>query len=185
MQSDGPVFVELKKRFNDVGMKPRASVPPDAWQAILDPAGDATVASWGLKDSKLRAVEEFRAFCLQWNLGPLVVVRYDRLPFVGRFDKGLRITLDRGLRCRPASRLEIPKDDRGFVFFDDHERFASTDSRVILEIKYDLRYPLWVQDLVRRFDLWRESFSKFANSVDRIQDLGYTGWSDLRRPTFG
>jgi hypothetical protein len=40
---------------------------------------------------------------------------------------------------------------------------------VVLELKFDRSFPLWMQELVERFDLDRGSFSKYGRIVDEME----------------
>ena len=60
------------------------------------------------------------------------------------------------------------------------ERIAQ-GSDVILEIKFDDRFPVWLADLVRRFDLFRTSFSKYCGCVDVMRLRGGLNQPDLQR----
>ena len=42
---------------------------------------------------------------------------------------------------------------------------------VVLELKYTGSYPGWVADLVRRFNLQRNSMSKYKQGVDVLREM--------------
>lgn len=169
INADGPVFLEIKRRFNDVMVKTRVQVPEEHWSEVLRPGPDERFLSWVRRASKFRVIQDFRAQCAVFNLEPVVLVRYNRQPFIGRLEPGVRVTFDRGLRCCRESRPVLRKWDKDYRFIDAPGLFESKDSLVILEMKFDHTYPLWMVELVRLFGLRRESFSKYTTSMDAIR----------------
>lgn len=167
--NEGPVFAEIKRRFGDTQVKSRARVPKEHWRDMVMPGGPDFEA-WALEPSKDRIVRDFVAQCSGRSLRPWVNVRYEREPYVGRESKDLRLTFDRRLRYAPASTLEIEADDRAYRPADFGRSFREADSLVILEIKFTGRFPIWLTELVGRFELARQSFSKYIVSVDLMQD---------------
>jgi hypothetical protein len=167
--SDGPVFLELKRRFNDVMVKTRVEVPRERWAEVLEAGADSRFAEWAHKPSKAHVIQDFRVQCTSLDLSPKVLVRYERQPFVGRQDPGVRVTFDRGLRCLGQRDPVLHPHDRDYRFIDAPDVFEGRESLVILEMKFDGVYPLWMIDLVRRFDLLRESFSKYAVCMDKVR----------------
>ena len=162
---EGPVFLELKRRCNDVMIKTRAKVPRDRWPDAV--AGDPEeLATWAKDRAGATMIHDFRSQCVGLSLRPYVSIRYDRVPLVGRFDPGVRVTFDRGLRYRPTKDAWLAPDDREYRPFDFADVFFARESLVVLELKFDGTYPLWMIDAVRRFDLTRESFSKYMATVD-------------------
>lgn len=166
-RAEGAVFLELKRRYGDVIAKSRAQVPRESWVRIAGAPGplDASL----VKERKRLIVEDFRAHVLGLSLRPVVSVRYDREPYVGRTEPGVRVTFDRRMRYRATSEMELPPDDREYLPFDYAGLFSPGDgSLVVVEVKFDDYIPPWVPDLVRRFDIVRVSFSKYCNAVDPI-----------------
>jgi len=171
MLSDGPVFLELKRRTGDVVVKSRARVPRERWVALASSPGPVEMPD--LRALKQYVVEDFRTHVLGLAMRPVVVVRYDREPYVGRTDPGVRVTFDRRLRFLPASEFVLPSRDVDYLPFDYAGVFFAGRSLVVLEIKFDERFPVWVPDLIRRFDLARVSFSKYCNSLERVLSCGW------------
>jgi hypothetical protein len=103
------------------------------------------------------------------DLAPIILVRYERQPFVGRQDPGVRVTFDRRLRCRWQRTASLHAHERDYRFVDAPDVFEDRESLIILEMKFDGMYPLWMIDLVRRFDLLRQSFSKYVVCLDKAR----------------
>jgi len=39
---------------------------------------------------------------------------------------------------------------------------------IILELKFDNRFPLWMQELVRNWDLYRTTMAKYVHCIDNV-----------------
>ena len=146
---DVPVFLEVKRRRNRVVEKVRASVDSAFAKALLS-GEEVTV--------RQPDVAEFVAIKQRRGLGPVVRVDYNRQAYVGAFGDGARLTLDRALRGSLPSDLWV----RGGGWLVE-------DRSVILELKFNGALPGWMQQLVRRFDLDRRSYSKYATTLAKGQ----------------
>ena len=166
---EGPVFLEVKRRWGDAQVKSRVQVPRENWRWALEPGGLAKCRSWGLSPKKWQIVEDFSALVAGWNLEPVVCVRYDRVPLVGRLEPELRVTFDRGIRAFSCPDLELHAQDRDYLPVDYPHSFDSYDPRLVLEVKFNLQFPVWLRDLTTRFDLRREAFAKYCASLRRVQ----------------
>lgn len=179
-RNEGPVFLELKRRFGDTMMKSRARVPTHRWTEALLP-GDLGLPAWDLTPSREAVVRDFNSLCIGRCLRPVVSVRYDREAYVGRVRNDLRLTVDRRLRYAPMDRPEIPADDRVYRHMDTGYAFLGGSSLAILEVKFTGRHPLWLEDLLARFDLPRESFSKYLTGVEAMMNEAEQSCPGARR----
>lgn len=172
-RGEGPFFAEIKRRFNDVMVKTRALIAPEGVPAIAGTAEedpDPTLHAATLPGRHV--VADFVSNVRGLALRPVVVVRYDREPLAGIYERNTRLTFDRRLRVRHATGLVVQGDDTLYRCVDYAALFDQGQSQVIVELKFDGRPPLWMQDLVYRFGLLRSSFSKYAAGVDVLADEG-------------
>lgn len=158
-----PVFFEIKRRVNDAILKSRASVHRRAGAQILDGAGPSVDAL--TKAGSAKCLASLATFCqLRDNLGarPMTIVAYRREAYMSFGDNSARLTLDRQLRgCNWTGDLS----DIG----GDHWRTTEVEG-VILELKFTQRYPLWMSELVRKFELQRQSVPKYVECVQALRD---------------
>ena len=169
--SDGPVFVELKRRFGDVSRKTRAEVARSAWGGIVDPTlATGTPEELALRPHGRAVLTDFVALLQRYALRPVVLVRYDREPYRDRLNSRTRLTFDRRLRCRGPASATLGANDRYYRAIDYAAMFQQTRSQVIVEMKFDGVAPRWMLDLVCRFDILRTSFSKYATGVDALHE---------------
>jgi hypothetical protein len=167
MQCEGPVFAEVKRRFGDIVSKLRTKVPRETWPTLITSPTAFDPALF--PSSKLHVLQDFCIQCERMNLGPLVLVRYDREPFAGRHDRQNRVTLDRSLRHRPAVDPVLSPDDSEYLPVHFSAGVFTCEPRVVLEMKFDRGFPIWMNEMVERFDLDRGSFSKYTRCVDDMQ----------------
>jgi SPX domain protein involved in polyphosphate accumulation len=112
-----------------------------------------------------RRLEEYRRNVMTYNVRPWVQTRYLRKAFFSHCDDYARVTFDIGLEYAPRDRFD-PVPVASEMIPSDVESLYDPETSVILELKcYTSYVPLWMVDLIRRFDLHRRGFSKYAAGV--------------------
>ena len=103
--------------------------------------------------------EELRLLCASQGLCPMVLVDYDRTPFVCAAGN-VRITLDENLRTRPYCA----------DLFDTHQSMIPVleDNQVILEVKFDDFLPGYLRDALADIPKIPMAISKFAMCLNLI-----------------
>jgi hypothetical protein len=157
-----PVFLEVKRRVNDVILKRRAGLPRDVAIKML-----TTGSALGLEDSTselLADLEFFTGHVTVASARPFLRVRYVREAYESVGGDPLRITLDTDLAWLPTSTANFKLDEEGWI--------PTPVAGTVLEIKFTDRYPGWVGEMIRAFDLQRRSVAKYVLSVDSLFALG-------------
>jgi hypothetical protein len=160
---EGPVFFETKRRVNDVISKARGRVPRDTWVELLAHPGPHLPDVVRPRDRA--AVERFLALVHTYHAAPVTLVRYEREPWVSVVDDYARVTFDRHVRSQRVQSLSLSADPRGWRAQDHAVLQKSAASMTILELKFTTAVPVWMVHIVKRFDLSRRAFSKYATSV--------------------
>lgn len=157
---ESPCFFEVKRRINDVIVKGRARVRHEDVSRILQTGRPPS----GYKgdDNVLR---QFLLYTQYTNAKPMVLVRYMRQAFEGDSDNRVRVTFDRHLHFKATRTPKVELDSSGW-------QPARLDC-VILEIKFTAKYPVWLSNMVKVFDLKRTGMSKYASSVKKSCDMGF------------
>jgi hypothetical protein len=122
-----------------------------------------------------------REFARRWlyhyysrDLRPVVLVTYERVPFVCTDNPDLRITLDSNLRTRLATSLVNMHED-GDMLTPAMRGFGT------LEVKFTRGVPRWLRDVIHEFGLKRMALSKYTISLDALRHgLPFTGRSFTR-----
>lgn len=154
--SNSTVFFEVKRKFEEPGMKNRFST--DYFDA-LSMIKERTIST----DND--DLNKFFFQVMSYNLRPIVNVIYDREPYkeIHRTKNNLRITFDKNLRS-----VAYPKIDGLFV--DDDIKPAMMDY-FILEIKFDDFLPTWIRNMSESLSLKRESASKYVIAIDSHKSI--------------
>jgi len=159
-----PVFFEIKRRHNAVITKSRTML--SRGQMVKFFAGTLNIERLSERDRA--CIGEFSGRMLELAAEPKVIVRYQRQAYVGALESGVRVTFDRNICCAPSTDPIVRHGGGGWVGVEDR--------RVVLELKFKGVMPGWMQDMVRRFELHRISYSKYSNSIEA------SGAARLRRP---
>ncbi len=162
-----PVFAEVKAKLEDTIVKSRVAIPFALWSKEL---------IFGVELPRCfrneRQEADFLNFKrLVWELGagPVALVRYVRESYVGSVDRYARVTFDRKLRYQMTdswtdfgrSGTWRPMDT------SDAQGFGLAYSGVILEVKALSHMPVWVLDMVERFQLQRVGNCKYSTALWR------------------
>lgn len=161
---DSPVYVEIKRRVDRCIHKQRARVRREVLAPLL--AGlPPRLEHLAAPDARqLAALEAFCDLVRRCGAKPRAHVAYEREAWLSEANS-VRVTFDRRVRCEPEKRLHLSTAFRGEKnVFDD---------RVVLELKFTNRFPLWLRDLVRVHGLQQASAAKY---VDGVTQRGLTAF---------
>lgn len=156
---ESPYFVEIKRRLNSVIIKDRARIQKEMLKGIMNFHVPDELYS---KDKKI--LTQFNFYLLSLRARPIVLVRYMRQAFEGDSRNRVRITFDRQLCFKAVNCLEVTTNGSGW-------KPVPMDF-VILELKFTERYPIWLSDMIKIFDLKQTAMSKYVSSVQTSCSLG-------------
>ncbi|KAA3614447.1 MAG: VTC domain-containing protein [Planctomycetota bacterium] len=155
-----PTFFEVKKRTDGAIRKRRAKVPRELGMRFLD----SRLRLRPGEGSEIPDFQEFRDHCQRTQAAPLIRVRYWREAYESTGKDPVRITFDTELMhqitLQPDLRMHCP----GWL--------TTPIPGTILEIKFTDLCPSWVLELIRTFQLQKQSVAKYILSVDRAIELG-------------
>lgn len=146
--SGSRVFIELKKKYKGVVYKRRIGMTCAEAMRYIE-TGERSCE----KTQILSEIDRFRSF---YELTPAAFVACDRVALVGRDeagDSGLRITLDKRIRCR--------SDDLTLTA-GDHGRLILPPEDCLMEIKALGGMPLWLCSALSEHGIFPASFSKYG-----------------------
>ena len=152
-----PVFCEIKRRVNDVIRKERAMIKRQSLDDLFkgrSPCPDDLVD----RDDK-DSYSALRHFCDLRNAlhaTPRIVVYYEREAWISPHDENTRVTFDRAAAsAKYVNGLRPEKMDDAML------------PQVILELKFDDRFPLWMRELVRTCNLYRTKMAKYVHCMEQ------------------
>ena len=135
-------------------IKRRARLPREAATELIA-TGSCLPARGACDESEL---EYFKGYLSVAAARPFLRVRYEREAYESLGGDPLRITLDHDIAWLPTTTTDFNLDGEGSI--------PTGIPGVVLEIKFTTRYPAWVGDMIRIFDLHRQSVAKYVLSVD-------------------
>jgi hypothetical protein len=91
------------------------------------------------------------------GLKPTTLIRYIRKSLTGKYDKGLRITLDHRITTGGTSLID---------FNNTCEQFIIPPTMAVLEIKSFGSIPLWLQQTLLTFGFSRTRMSKYSEGIE-------------------
>lgn len=171
---DGPVFFEIKRKINGVIAKSRASAPvknPDIREALYGSN------SWSFRNEReTRSFLDFVRISRNLDVKPTVFIRYTRESYVGLGSDYARVTLDSRMMYRPArGGWQWPPSGSRWRSFDTVTGLNTPYTGYVLELKSGDTQPAWMAELIKRFDLVRAGFCKYAVAM-RLESL-LQGWT--------
>jgi len=153
---DEKVFLEIKRKRGDRIWKNRANVYYHLLEDLL-----CNGMKGGIPNESQINKDETKRFLFNYHRYAFRVVNlivYDREPFHGSYDPGVRITFDKNIRCKMWPSLSELYSDAGLrLVWKDH---------FILEIKYFTdKMPTWARSIVQEFGLRHQALSKYATPL--------------------
>ncbi|MGD9200879.1 MAG: polyphosphate polymerase domain-containing protein [Chitinispirillia bacterium] len=163
-----PYFLEIKQKKINIVRKFRGRVYERNWYEML--------VDWDFQSKhqpntgEKKNIELFQKLAHIYNAEPKVLTQYRRKAFVSDYDEYARVTFDIDLRYMKEDTFNLVPEEKKMISYDISTNY-DPECNVILELKcYASFVPLWMVDLIRKFDLKRRSFSKYATGVREVID---------------
>ncbi len=161
---DSIAFLEIKRRCGSVGSKTRAPIAFRSLAAWLDSGEtEAYVRPSRSFPAAVASANQFMFRLRRFALRPVVLVTYDREPYVGTIESSLRITLDSNLRSAAYPQLAD--------LYRDQFCRASMRGHFVLEIKHHAQFgfPAWLRPFMGKHSLVKQSLSKYCTCLSDLQ----------------
>jgi len=157
---DSQVFLEIKRRLGVPVLKARAPLTlSDVPDFLASGNIDQYIRTGNHPEKRIADARSFLYYYHRYAMRPTVKVIYEREAHIGRFDRSVRVTLDKNLRGELFPNLES-------LFQENNVRHVFKD-HFILEIKFTgMPMPVWGRSLVERMEgKWR-ALSKYTLCLD-------------------
>ncbi len=149
--ADGPVFVELKKKYNGIVYKRRMTLPQnEAFAFLVD--GEALKERTQIGKEVAYFMEHYK------TLRPAVALQYEREAYFGLWNEEFRMTFDQNVRIR-TDVVSLAVED-GFTPVLD-------DDRILLEVKTSMGIPSWLLAFFGEHEIYKTSFSKYGTAYQK------------------
>jgi hypothetical protein len=161
-QPKAPYFFEIKYKLREFVRKKRAKVYLENWAKPLDEG----YIPFEIEDDSRKTFEDFLQMKMTYNVEPVILTQYRRKAYISNIDDYARVTFDRDLRFQETNEWCVKPTEDLLSHYDHPESFECMGQNVILELKCEKKIPLWMIDLIQRFELLSANFSKFGNSME-------------------
>ena len=160
---DYPCFFEIKRRMNSICFKDRVRLNRHHVENVLLSGGRSLQSESNTMDHE--ALRQFMLYVNSINAAPVIKIRYMRQAYEDDTHNRLRVTFDRQLAFKAINAPDVSLNGTGWQ--------SHLERGVVLEIKFTDHYPMWIGQMIRLFNLQRQSFSKYARSIERSCLLGF------------
>ena len=149
---DSTVFVELKKKYEDVDYKRRLPVTEE--EALLWVTGKMHCKDHGQISKE---IDYFLSY--YETLRPTVFLSYEREAYYCKEGGDFRVTFDDNILCRRED-ISLESDIYGTSLLED--------GKVLMEIKCSGGIPLWMTSVLSRERIYKTSFSKYGTAYEKM-----------------
>jgi SPX domain protein involved in polyphosphate accumulation len=166
-----PFFCEVKYKEGGVCKKFRSKLSQEQWEQSFGSDLAVPFSSENIIDDEYYNI--FERLCLTYRAEPKILTQYRRNAYLSTMDDYARVTFDTSLKYTEETNFNLSPNSDYMNSYDSSIIFPD-GCDVILELKCTTQVPLWMIDLIRKFNLQRTSFSKFSNSLSQIINEYYS-----------
>ena len=149
---ESPVFVELKKKYNDVVYKRRVAIANDQTMQWLCQTKKRP------QDTQIaREIDYVLSF--YGKLKPTVFLSYEREAYYCKDGSDFRVTFDDHILCRQED-LTLTAEPYGESILPE--------GMVLMEIKCSGGIPLWMTEFLSKNKIYKTSFSKYGTAYQQL-----------------
>lgn len=161
---ESPVFVELKKKYNDVVYKRRVAIANDQAMQWLCQTKKRP------QDTQIAREIDY-ALSFYGDLQPTVFLSYEREAYYCIDGSDFRVTFDDHILCRQDA-LSLTEPAYGTPILPE--------GKVLMEIKCSGGIPMWMIRFLSREQIYKTSYSKYGTAY---QTLIYPQYHTLEEKT--
>jgi hypothetical protein len=148
-------YLEIKKKYNGIVNKRRTSMSIEE-ASLFTKTG---IIPEFKKYHNKQVLNEIAFLLKRYELAPAVYIAYDRTAFFSKESRDLRITFDNNIRTR---RYDLSLEA------GDHGQVLEGPGAILMEIKAEQSFPLWLCKLLSEFKLLPTSFSKYGHEYTQF-----------------
>lgn len=156
--NDGKVFLEIKKKFNNIVNKRRTILELDEAYEFLETGAVPEYKEYMNK----QVISEIEFFLKNYTLKPAAFIAYDRVAYFENGNPDLRISFDTNIRTR-RNDLRLEHGDYGRQLLDNENLW-------LMEIKTGIAMPIWLTEILSSNYIMPCGFSKYG--IDYKKSIG-------------
>lgn len=142
-------YLEIKKKYDGIVNKRRTSMTVEDAARFVDSTTKPEIEDY----HNTQVINEIAFLLKRYDLQPAIYIAYDRSAFFSKESRDLRITFDTNIRTRRYD-LSLEAGDYGEPLIED--------DTILMEIKAEKAFPVWLAQLLSEFELMPSSFSKYG-----------------------
>jgi len=158
-EPENTVFFEIKRKFDTPILKHRASTKFKYAKEIF---ADNRINGFIVNSEEFPELgDNSKRFFYQVfskKLKPVILIIYEREPYLYKFDKTIRVTFDKNLRSIP-----FPEIDK--IYHDDKAKNI-LQNYFIMEVKFNDIFPSWMKPVIGKLGLRKQAASKYTMCLD-------------------
>lgn len=156
---DALVYLEIKRKVNMGVAKDRAPLWfRDVGRILTDPDVTAYIDPERKRARAVVEAKHFYYYLHRYNMRPSILVVYNREPYVGRIDPGLRLTFDKQLRSAIHPHVDELFREKGLRL--------CFPGKTVMEVKFNGSFPFWLRSVLVEYGLYKEAVSKYVRCLD-------------------
>ncbi len=148
-------YAEIKKKYGGVVYKRRTGLPLN--QAL------SAIGMGALPEECGQIGREINWFLKRYSVSPKAMIIYERDAWLNTATDEARITFDRNIRFR-SDCFDMTLPTRGAPLIGDHQ--------ILMEIKIEQAWPMWLNRLIRSLDIRPAHFSKYGTAYREYLSKG-------------
>lgn len=157
------VFLEIKRKFENYISKNRAPFLFNEIESLLESKNpEEILLPLFEKEKSIGDTKKFLNWYFKLSLRPIILIVYEREAFYSRFDQQLRITFDKNLRYSFIQSIE--------QLFEEKNLIPVMPNSIIMEIKFNNGFPIWLQQIIQDMELSRIALSKYTICIDHKKE---------------
>jgi SPX domain protein involved in polyphosphate accumulation len=159
-------FFEIKHRWDQTVFKERVPLRAGCLPELLgkpEMLAQLPACVESLNPAEERTLEQIVTAAAKTNLLGANIISYLREAWVGKYDARLRVTFDHLCRVYPPGESEAPMCSDGVPILEP--------AKMILEVKFNDRLPVWLRDCLSQVAVQPIRFSKYAEGLSARSDL--------------
>ena len=146
--SQSKVFLEIKKKYKGIVYKRRMSMSENDAKLYMR----SNIRKSEYNGQILNEIDYFKNFYK--DLGPKMLIFYERQAFYDKEDHDLRITFDENITYREND-FDLRLDSYGTKILN---------GKILMEIKLKDAFPLWLVKELNDLNIYKTSFSKYGEA---------------------
>lgn len=164
---DTIAFLEIKRKNENYVSKSRAPLLYRDLESLFRTSKMADlIISNNQYGNTVENAKKFLFYYIHDNLQPTSLITYEREAYFSKFNNNLRITFDKNLRFLSSVNYRS--------IFEEKKLKGALKDKIIIEIKFNHSIPVWLRNIIIKYELNRTAVSKYVICMDEDKEYDRT-----------